>query len=105
MLRVRDEEFFLHERTENRMHRRYSDDYNDAEMELYSQYKDQNMVIQWQNSSSYSESVIKASLLFLTALGALDNCFELAVLSLLCSHGAVRMKMVQFTVPPSVRKL
>lgn len=65
MLRVRDEEFFLHERTENRMHRdgQYSDDYNEDEMELYSRYKDQNMVIQWQNSS-YSESVIKPIFFF-----------------------------------------
>lgn len=55
MLRVRDEEFFLHEKTENRLHRdrRYSDDYNDGEMELHSRYKDQNMVILWENSSSY----------------------------------------------------
>lgn len=45
----------MHERTENRMHRdrRYSDDYNDGEMELYSQYKDQNMVIHWQDPSNY----------------------------------------------------
>ncbi|KAF4094062.1 hypothetical protein AMELA_G00008930 [Ameiurus melas] len=45
MLRVRDEEYFLHGRTENRMHRdgHYSDDYNEEEMELYSRYKDQNM--------------------------------------------------------------
>lgn len=66
MLRVRDEEFFLPERTENRMHRdrQYSDDYNDGEMELYARYKDQNMVIQWQNLS-YSESVIKALMFFM----------------------------------------
>lgn len=54
MLRVRDEEFFMHERTENRMHRHQtSDDYNDDEMELYSRYKDQNMVTQWQNPSKH----------------------------------------------------
>lgn len=66
MLRVRDEEFFLHEKTENRMHkeRHYSGDYNDGEMELYSRYKDQNMVIQFFKNLSHSESAIKASILF-----------------------------------------
>lgn len=46
MLRVRDEEFSLRERRENIMHRdrRYSDDFDENEMELYQQYKEQNMV-------------------------------------------------------------
>ncbi|XP_030633168.1 CXXC-type zinc finger protein 1b [Chanos chanos] len=45
MLRVRDEEFSLRERRDNFSHRdrRYSDDYDENEMELYQQYKDQNM--------------------------------------------------------------
>ncbi|TST85783.1 CXXC-type zinc finger protein 1 [Bagarius yarrelli] len=66
MLRVRDE-FFMLERMKNKMHRgrRYSDDYNDGETELYSQYKDQNML--WGSedeegpvySSAYSKKAIK----------------------------------------------
>ncbi|KAL7837407.1 hypothetical protein SRHO_G00271180 [Serrasalmus rhombeus] len=45
MLRVRDEEFSLRERRENIMHRdrRYSDDFDENEMELYQHYKEQNM--------------------------------------------------------------
>ncbi|XP_072522538.1 CXXC-type zinc finger protein 1b isoform X1 [Salminus brasiliensis] len=45
MLRVRDEEFSLRERRDNIMHRdrRYSDDFDGNEMELYQQYKKRNM--------------------------------------------------------------
>ncbi|XP_059393856.1 CXXC-type zinc finger protein 1-like [Carassius carassius] len=44
MLRVRDEEFSLCERKDNIMHRnrRYSDDYDDNDMEPYEHYKDRN---------------------------------------------------------------
>ncbi|XP_062842379.1 CXXC-type zinc finger protein 1b isoform X2 [Trichomycterus rosablanca] len=44
MLRVRDEEFSLRERRENiHRSRQYSDDYDDSEVELFHQSKDQNM--------------------------------------------------------------
>lgn len=44
MLRVRDEEFSLRERKDNIMHRdrRYSDDYDENDMDLYEHYKDRN---------------------------------------------------------------
>uniref|UniRef100_A0A8C1ELY3 CXXC-type zinc finger protein 1 n=2 Tax=Cyprinus carpio TaxID=7962 RepID=A0A8C1ELY3_CYPCA len=44
MLRVRDEEFSLCERKDNIMHRnrRYSDDYDENDMEPYEHYKDRN---------------------------------------------------------------
>ncbi|XP_026117039.1 CXXC-type zinc finger protein 1-like [Carassius auratus] len=44
MLRVRDEEFSLCERKDNimRRHRRYSDDYDENDMEPYEHYKDRN---------------------------------------------------------------
>ena len=38
MLRVKDEEF-LRERRDNSMHSRYSDDFDEDEMELYQRYK------------------------------------------------------------------
>lgn len=46
MLRVRDEEFSLCERKDNIMHRdrRYSDDYDENDMEPYEHYKDRNAV-------------------------------------------------------------
>lgn len=46
MLRVRDEEFSLRERKDNIMHRdrRYSDDYDENDMEPYEHYKDRNAV-------------------------------------------------------------
>nr|AAI65319.1 Cxxc1 protein [Danio rerio] len=44
MLRVRDEEFSLRERKDNIIHRdrRYSDDYDENDMDLYEHYKDRN---------------------------------------------------------------
>ncbi|XP_056324706.1 CXXC-type zinc finger protein 1b [Danio aesculapii] len=44
MLRVRDEEFSLRERKDNIMHRdrRYSDDYDENDMDPYEHYKDRN---------------------------------------------------------------
>uniref|UniRef100_A0A8C1IUK1 CXXC-type zinc finger protein 1 n=1 Tax=Cyprinus carpio TaxID=7962 RepID=A0A8C1IUK1_CYPCA len=49
MLRVRDEEFSLRERKDNIMHRdrRYSDDYDENDMEPYGHYKDRNAVMSW----------------------------------------------------------
>lgn len=46
MLRVRDEEFSLCERKDNimRRDRRYSDDYDENDMEPYEHYKDRNAV-------------------------------------------------------------
>uniref|UniRef100_A0A8B9J7X5 CXXC-type zinc finger protein 1 n=1 Tax=Astyanax mexicanus TaxID=7994 RepID=A0A8B9J7X5_ASTMX len=44
MLRVRDEELSLRERRDNIMHRRYSDEFDGNEMELFQQYKEQNLM-------------------------------------------------------------
>lgn len=102
MLRVRDEEFFLHEKTENRMHkeRHYSGDYNDGEMELYSRYKDQNMVIQLKKFKSLWVSNQSINTLLFNS-----SVFTLLFLSLFFSHGPARMKKFQFTAMSSARKL